>query len=387
MKKVVIIGSGLSGLSCAHYLDKNKYDVQIYEQKSSSGGRVNSENIDGNICDVGFQVLLNNYDELKRLNIYDKLDLKYFDSGAKIWTENRVLSLYNPLKHPLKFLKTNIFNIFTIADIFKVLSLFVFKNKNSQQTAGEYINSNFSEKSRKLFFYPFFRGVFLSKDLENQSEFFLKIFKKFAFGKASLPANGMKSLPETLIKESNLNVNYNFELDKIENNKAFFKNGETIDFDIIVLAAPLHNISKLIDIDIKPEYNTNKTIYVKSSENVLNKSILLVPNNHYNTNSIQCLSNISSKYSSSNDYLYSISTLNTDIEDQILLNEFIKITGLNNNDIELIKSYTLNKALPSKKTTLKEDKNIYFSGDWSAEPSIDGAIKSGRICAEKLNDQ
>ena len=36
---------------------------------------------------------------------------------------------------------------------------------------------------------------------------------------------------------------------------------------------------------------------------------------------------------------------------------------------------------------LKEDKNIYFSGDWSAEPSIDGAIKSGRICAEKLNNE
>ena len=385
MKKAVIIGSGLSGLSCAHYLDKNKYDVQIYEQKSSPGGRVNSENIDGNICDVGFQILLNNYDELKRLNIYNKLDLKYFDSGAKIWTENRVLSLYNPLKHPLKFLKTNIFNIFTIGDLLKVLSLFLFKNNNKQQTAGEYINSNFSEKSRKLFFYPFFRGVFLSKDLENQSEFFLKIFKKFAFGKASLPANGMKSLPKTLIKESNLNVNYNFELDKIENNKAFFKNGETIDFDIIVLAAPLHNISKLIDIDIKPEYNTNKTIYVKSSENVLNKSILLVPNNHYNTNSIQCLSNISSKYSSGNDYLYSISTLNTDIKNQILLNEFIKITGLNNNDIELIKSYTINKALPYKNSMLKEDSNIYFSGDWNTEPSIDGAIKSGRICAEKLN--
>ena len=96
MKKVVIIGSGLSGLSCAHYLDKNKYDVQIYEQKSSPGGRVNSENIDGNICDVGFQVLLNNYDELKRLNIYDQLDLKYFDSGAQIWTENKVLSLSKP---------------------------------------------------------------------------------------------------------------------------------------------------------------------------------------------------------------------------------------------------------------------------------------------------
>ena len=336
MKKAVIIGSGLSGLSCALYLDKNKYDVQIYEQKSSPGGRVNSENIDGNIYDVGFQVLLNNYDELKRLNVYNQLDLKYFDSGAQIWIENRLLSLYNPLKHPFKFLKTNIFNIFTTADIFKVLSLFIFKNKNHHQTAGEYINSNFSEKSRKLFFYPFFRGVFLSKDLKNESNFFIKIFKKFAFGKASLPANGMKSLPETLIKEYNLNVNYNFELEKIENSKAIFKNGEAIDFDIIVLAAPLHNISKLIDIDIKPEYNTNKTINVKSSKNHLNKSILLIPDNRYNINSIQCLSNVSSKYSSGNDNLYSISCLDADIKDEILLNEFIKITGLNNNDIELL---------------------------------------------------
>ena len=111
----------------------------------------------------------------------------------------------------------------------------------------------------------------------------------------------------------------------------------------------------------------------------------MIPENHYNINSIQCLSNVSSKYSSGNDCLYSISTLNTDIEDQILLNEFIKITALNNNDVELIKSYITNNALPSKSSILNEDNNIYFSGDWSTEPSIDGAIKSGRICATKLN--
>ena len=31
-QKILIIGSGLSGLSCATYLDKNKYDVSIYEK-------------------------------------------------------------------------------------------------------------------------------------------------------------------------------------------------------------------------------------------------------------------------------------------------------------------------------------------------------------------
>ena len=61
MKKVLIIGSGLSGLSCARYLDRNAYDVHIFEKNSVPGGRVSSALVDGNICDVGFQVLLNNY--------------------------------------------------------------------------------------------------------------------------------------------------------------------------------------------------------------------------------------------------------------------------------------------------------------------------------------
>ena len=385
MKKVVIIGAGISGLSCAHYLDENKYDIQIYEKESTPGGRINSENIDGYICDVGFQVLLNNYDELKRLNIYNKLDLKYFDSGAQIYTKNGILSIYNPLKHPFKFLKSNIFKIFTVSDIFKVLTLFLFKNSNPKETAGQLIDKTFSEKSRKLFFYPFFRGIFLSKDLKNDSDFFVKIFKKFATGKASLPEKGMKSLPETLVRESNLNVNYNFELDKIGNKKAIFKNGKTIDFDIIILATPLHNISKFIDIDIKPEYNTNKTVYIQSSKNLFSKSILLVPDDKYNINSIQCLSNVSSKYSSDNNSLYSVCTLNTKIDDNVLLDEFIKLTNLNIDNIKLIKSYTINKALPSKNSILNEDNNIYFIGDWSTEASIDGAIKSGRMCAAKLN--
>ena len=66
-EKILIIGSGLSGLSCASYLDKSKFDISIYEKSDSSGGRVSSEIVDGNICDVGFQVLLDNYDEVKKL--------------------------------------------------------------------------------------------------------------------------------------------------------------------------------------------------------------------------------------------------------------------------------------------------------------------------------
>ena len=82
------------------------------------GGRVSSEEIDGYICDIGFQVLLNNYSEVKRLGVYNKLDLKYFDSGAEIFNNKGNLKVYNPIFHPIKFAKSN-----TLRVLFKLFEL------------------------------------------------------------------------------------------------------------------------------------------------------------------------------------------------------------------------------------------------------------------------
>ena len=383
MKRILIIGSGLSGLSCAKYLDKSKFDIHIYEKSDKPGGRVSSETIDGNICDVGFQVLLNNYDEVRKLGVYDSLNLKYFDSGAEIYSDGQVLSIYSPLKHPFKFLKSNIIRMFSFSDVFSLLkSLFV---KSDLQYANQYISKNFSDKSQKLFFYPFFKGVFLSKELYTDTNFFLKIFKKFAFGAASLPSHGMKMLPKEIIKKHHLNINYNFELKNIESEKAIFNNQIEEHFDKIVLAMPINNLKEITDINIQAENNFNKTIYIKSSKNILNKSIMLIADDNYKINSIQCLSNISEKYSSDSENLYSISCLE-DTDDELLISEFKSITKLSDKDIKLIKSYTINEALPANTEDLKNKDNVYFCGDWKCEPSIDGAIKSGRLCAEEINN-
>ena len=384
MKKIIIIGSGLSGLSCAHYLDKSKFDIKIFEKKSVPGGRVSSEKIDGYICDIGFQVLLNNYNEVKRLDVYDKLDLKYFDSGAEIFNKNGNLKVYNPIFHPIKFAKSNTFNIFTMPDIIKTLFLFI-NPKLKTQTVVELFKKLFSKRSRQLFLNPFFKGILLSKKLSTGADFFHKIFKKFAFGKASLPAKGMRYLPKAIIEVADLKINYNMELKDINNNTAVFSNGDTYEFDIIILACPLHNIKDITDIDINISYNENKTLYVSSSKKVLNKSILLIPDEHLMINSIQCLTNISKKYSAKQDNLYSISTLFADTDDQVLIDEFVNITKLNHNDINVVKSYTIKNSLPKRIAKLDPKNNLYFCGDWSQEASIDGALKSGRLLAEKLN--
>ena len=384
MKNVVIIGSGLSGLSCAHYLDKNKYNIKIFESRSSSGGRARSDYIDDYICDVGFQVLLNNYEEVKNLRIYDKLDLRYFDSGSLIYNNDKIYKLYNPIRHPFKFIISDFLKIVNIKDIKSILKI-LFRNTSNSSNTSSLFNSIFSKQSKYYFFEPFFKGIFLNKSLSNDSRFFHKIFKKFAYGKASLPKNGMSKLSETLIDNSNLNVRYNKKVVKINSNKLFFESGEEHEYDILIFAIPIRNINKLLKTNYQSEYFKNKTIYISSAIKKLGKSILLIPNKDLALNSIQCLSNVSKSYSKYGQSLYSASTLDVSKSDKELFKEFNMITNIREEDSKIIKSYTLPYSLPSKFIKIKSKDNHYFCGDWNTEPSIDGAIKSGRLTAEQIN--
>ncbi len=385
MKKILIIGSGISGLSCAYYLQKNNYLVELFEKNTSAGGRVSSEYENNFIFDVGFQVLLNNYNELRKINLYDELDIKYFNSGAFIFNKGKLLNVYSPIYHPIKFLLSNYREIFKFKDIYKLISLFFIKHSKSNfSNTRDFVNNMFSKTSLNLFFYPFFRGVFLSKNLDTSLSFFLKIIKKFTFGRVGLPSNGMAEISKKIIKLGNLKVNYEFELNRISENKAYFKNGSIIEFDKIVFAMPLAEINQIINIDLALQYHGNFTCYIKSEINKLGKTMLLVSEEDFEINSIQCLSNISKKYLKSEESLYSISSLNVNVDIDKIKSEFSTIMEINQDDFSIIKVYRIESALPKNKENIKNIDNIYFCGDWNIEPSIDGAMKSGRLTATKI---
>jgi UDP-galactopyranose mutase len=66
MKKIIIIGSGLSGSVCARLLSEKGYLVEIYEVKNHLGGHVYDYYRDNNILvhKYGPHIFHTNYDDV-----------------------------------------------------------------------------------------------------------------------------------------------------------------------------------------------------------------------------------------------------------------------------------------------------------------------------------
>lgn len=84
--KVIVIGAGLAGLTCAKVLNERGAEVAVLEASDGVGGRVRTDERDGFLLDRGFQVYFTAYPAAKRHLDHDALDLRAFDPGAIIST-------------------------------------------------------------------------------------------------------------------------------------------------------------------------------------------------------------------------------------------------------------------------------------------------------------
>ena len=114
-KKVIVIGSGFSGLSSASYLAKHGFDVTVYEKNESIGGRASVLKENGYTFDMGpswywmpevFERFFNDFgNSVKDYYSLEKLDPSYRvffkkDDHIDISSElNKVKDLFETLEH------------------------------------------------------------------------------------------------------------------------------------------------------------------------------------------------------------------------------------------------------------------------------------------------
>lgn len=407
---IVIIGGGMAGLTCARYLQQAGRKSLILEAADAVGGRVRTDMHDGFRLDRGFQILLTSYPETRRLLDYDALDLQAFRSGAIIRQEENnsgFTEMSNPLKEPLGVFKALTAPVGSLADKMRLVELMRDVNevtraedffKDDDTSTLNYLQDyGWSQKMIVNFFRPFFGGVFLENELVTSSNFFRFVFRQFYNGDAVVPAKGMQAIPEQLAaKLPAESLRLNVTVATIEGQTVRLENGETILADKIVIATDAATADRLLGNKQKREYNITTCTYFAAERSPSTKKMLILNPHQLSAVDHLCVpSDVAPDYAPAGQSLISVSTQGLDLSDEAKLAEDIKMElsewfGEEVRGWRHLRSYHLPQALVrfeagSKGEMLQLSPNLYRCGDYTAYPSLNAAMQTGREVAEMIN--
>ena len=402
----VIIGGGISGLTCAKYLNEKGYSFMLLEGSDALGGRVRTDKVEGFRLDRGFQVLLTNYPEARKTLNYSDLQLKYFDSGSLIKAEKSFMKMENPFRKKMAYLTMAFSSVGSLRDKLKIRK-FVndlaeipdedFFDMEATDTLTFLKNYGWSDKIIANFFKPFFGGVFLENELVTSSNFFQFTFKQFFRGDAAIPADGIQAIPDQIAEMiPGGRIRRNARVRGIEGHQIFLEGGEILTADRIVLATDPHATDNLLGESTKRIYNTTTCTYFSAETSPLKgqKFIALNPNRRGVVHNVCVPSDISPAYSSAGKALISVSTQGLEKVDERNLTSRIRRElfdwfGASVNVWKHLKTYYIPESLVQyragdEKKDLKLNENLYRCGDYLAYPSLNAAMQTGREVAEMI---
>ena len=397
MKTAIVVGAGISGLSCALELEKNGYQVQILEKENHPGGRVHSDIVDGYILNRGFQVLQTGYPETKRLLDYKKLELCNLDPEVWIMNNNKIKKLYDPIQNPSNLLKAAFSNVGTFQDKLRLLQLRQSTTSRSTNTIfqeneitslEQIKNYGFSDLIINEFFKPLFGGAFLDNELDTTSRMFNFVYKIFSIAPIAIPKYGMKSIPEQLEAKLESKISFNTDVVRLDNKNVFLEN-ETLSADAIVLAANHDSAKKLIPSIEEISWNSTSCYYfIADSPPFSSKVVLLNGNNRGEINNIFVPTNISKAYSPNNKSIISVSTIGLNNNEDNIRNELNNWFGNQTEDWKLLHTYHIEQALPRMSVPSVSHSQyvngIHMCGDYLTSSSIHGSMYSGRMTANQI---
>ncbi|SHI40772.1 Protoporphyrinogen oxidase [Hymenobacter daecheongensis DSM 21074] len=411
-KPIIIIGAGMAGLTCANYLHRAGRAVLVLEADEAVGGRVRTDlTPDGFRLDRGFQVLLTKYPEVQRLLDYGALQLRAFRSGAVIRLENsRETTLQNPLQQPMAAFSALTAPIGTLPDKLRILS---FVQKIQGQTSEQLLSQpsvdtltylrryGWSEQIINRFFRPFFGGVFLDRELTTASNFFEFVFQQFVRGEAAVPALGMQQIPEQLAARLPAGtVRLNTKVEAIDGQIIRLQNGETLEAAAVVVAVDGEAAARLLPTSRQPvatAWRRTTCTYFAADHSPARADKLLRLNASPASlaHNVAFPSDVAPDYAPAGRTLISVSThgSQTLTDDELtarLRPELTAWFGPEAAAWQHLSTYHIPHALPQyvagqpAHQPLRLAENLFRCGDYTAYPSLNAAMASGREVAELL---
>lgn len=204
---VVVVGAGLAGLAAARILHEAGRSVVVVEASDGVGGRVRSDIVDGFILDRGFQILLRAYPELDRQFDIDALDLRSFDPGALVRVGEKLALLGDPLRKPTTLPSSVLSPVGSLFDKLRLLKDRIRLGRTDTpqllrqpdtSTREGLAARGYSDAMIDRFFRPFVGGIQLDPTLSTSNRMFDVVLQQLFRADAVVPAKGMGEIPAQL---------------------------------------------------------------------------------------------------------------------------------------------------------------------------------------------
>lgn len=399
--KVIVVGAGLAGLTCARLLQSAGVEVVVREKSDGVGGRVRSDRVAGFTLDRGFQVFFTAYPAAQRQLDYTTLNLRRFEPGALIAQGDCRHALSDPMRDPDALLASLLTGIVTTRDKYltwrltgelsqKALSTIL---DGPDETTERFLKRRgFSPRFIENFARPFFGGIFLDRSLQTSARAFQFDWKMLSDGETTLPALGMGQLAEQLA--AGLRIELEAPVDSLS----------TLDADAIVVATSAPEAARLTGVPTPEGARGTVTLYFSGKLPLWpGKKLLLNANCEAVVNNAALLTNVAPEYAPAHQCLLSVTVLGTPdgTDEELFSSALADLRRMFTGDItaqaalttyEPLRAYRIPYAqfaqpqgffstLPSNVTGIAR---TYFAGELTASSSINGAIRSGEKAAQAI---
>lgn len=400
-KRVIIVGAGMSGLVAALELERAGYRPVLIDAADRVGGRLQTDWKDGMPLDHGFQVLLTGYEAVQRYLDLEALQLRYFEPGAYIFSQQKRYTIGDPrrqldllwptLTAPVGSIKDK-WNIWRLSNALRATTVHDIFSTPEVTTSEWLKNYGFSERIINTFFRPFYGGIFLEKALTTSSRMFQFVFKMFAKGRAAIPAKGIGMVPHQLKAHlHNTSFKFHAPVTAAQPDYVQLACGETLHGDAVLLAAdpaqvlPNHHLSPV-------DWTSTINMYFQVPASTFQRPMIgLVAQPDSVVNNIYFVHDLEESVHP----LLSVSIVD-DLElDEEALQQRVELELANYcgiSGVQHLVTYRIPRALPirnsvqyapsAKEVTLGE--GLFTAGDHLANGSLNAAMLSGRVAAEAI---
>ena len=400
---VVIVGAGLAGLAAASALQQAGRSVRVVEASDGIGGRVRTDEVDGFLLDRGFQVLLTAYPEAQRQLDYTALDLQRFEPGALVRVNGRFRTVGDPFRRPGTAVPTAVAPIGNLADKLRIAAL---RRRVRRGEAADLLRGNdttslaalqaqgFSATIIDRFFRPLFGGIQLDPTLSSSSRMFDIIFRSLSEGDSAVPLAGMGAIPAQLgAGLAPGTVQLSSPVVAVDGHSVRLANGVVLDARSVVVATEGPSAAALLGLAPVGSKSVACVYFDAPQAPTATRYVMLDGEGTGPAMNVTVMSNVAPSYAPHGRHLVAAAVPSP--SDSVDLETAVRTQlrswwGSQVDEWRHLRTYRIAHGQPDQsppfhpKRRVSLGEGLFVCGDHRDTGSIQGALHSGRRCAEAV---